>query len=312
METIITQSTRTAAQYIQQNELVAFPTETVYGLGANIFSESALKKIFIAKGRPSDNPLIVHIADLQQIELLAHNISEYARAFIAAFFPGALTLVLPKRKNISSIVSAGLPTIGIRMPHHPIAEKFLHECGVPIAAPSANLSGKPSPTTWQAVQYDLFGRISCILKGKQSRVGLESTVVDCTETTPLILRAGAITIDELRKIVPSIHFASKHAKANLKSPGTRYRHYSPRATIVIVDSLLDVKKENAGYIGLKEKSKTAAMQKICGSIEEYAHSLFAFFRACDQEGVSTIYCQRVDERGLGIAVMDRITRAATK
>ena len=186
MHTIITTSYRTAAEFISNSEIAAFPTETVYGLGANAFESTAVKKIFVAKGRPADNPLIVHVADVDQIPSVAATIPRYAEKFIGEFFPGPLTLVLPKNKKISSIVTAGLSSVGVRIPNHSIAKKFLKECGVPVAAPSANISGSPSPTTWQAVKNDLNGKIPCILKGNPSRIGVESTVVDCTGNAPVI------------------------------------------------------------------------------------------------------------------------------
>ncbi|MFN7621581.1 MAG: L-threonylcarbamoyladenylate synthase, partial [Acidobacteriota bacterium] len=195
MKTELTKSVESAARYIIEGEVVAFPTETVYGLGANIFNEAAIAKIFAAKGRPSDNPLIAHIATLDQLLSLAREIPPAARLLIDRFFPGPLTVVLPKLPAVPMIATAGLETIGVRMPDHPLAIELLRACGLPLVAPSANLSGRPSPTTWQAVLEDLEGRIACILQGEPTRVGLESTVVDCTAAVPTLLRAGAITLE---------------------------------------------------------------------------------------------------------------------
>ncbi|NTW50266.1 MAG: threonylcarbamoyl-AMP synthase, partial [Chlorobiales bacterium] len=235
MKTKLTASPTEAARFLLRDELVAFPTETVYGLGANIFSEKAVSKIFDVKGRPSDNPLIAHISDFSELILLVRRITAPAETLIDAFFPGPLTIVLPKSKYVPSVVTAGLETIGVRMPSHPVAHMFLKSCGVSVAAPSANLSGKPSPTTWQAAKEDLDGRISCILKGDQSDVGLESTIVDCSGKTPTLLRAGVITLEQLHEVIPGIEVERLAPDARPKSPGQKYRHYAPNANIVLVD-----------------------------------------------------------------------------
>jgi len=311
MRTIITTSYRTAAAYISKGEIAAFPTETVYGLGANAFDSSAVKKIFIAKGRPSDNPLIVHIAEIDQISSVAASIPRYAEKLIEEFFPGPLTLVLPKNKRIASSVTAGLASVGVRIPNHPLAKKFLKECGVPVAAPSANISGSPSPTTWQAVKHDLNGRIPCILKGNPSHVGVESTVVDCTGKAPVILRAGGVTLEQLRTIVPSTRL-QKHQGSIPKSPGVKYRHYSPLAYVFIVSNMSEtVPMKSSAYIGLHNNGKNNfGLKKICRTEKEYARSLFHFFRECDKKNIETIYCESVSEDGIGLAIMDRIRKAS--
>ena len=282
MRTQITSSYRSAAEAIAHNNVAAFPTETVYGLGANAFVPDAVKKIFIAKGRPSDNPLIVHIGSVDQISSVISSMPHYAEKFIQEFFPGPLTLVLPKNKKISSLVTAGLSTVGVRIPKHTLAQKFLNECGVPVAAPSANLSGSPSPTTWQAVRSDLNGRIPCILKGNPSRVGVESTVVDCTGSRPVILRAGGVTLEQLRGIISSTRL-QKHQAAIPKSPGLKYRHYSPLAYVFIVSGVSEtVPMKSSAYIGTQSVQRnTFGMKKICRNQAEYARSLFHFFRECD-------------------------------
>ena len=313
MKTKTTQSPSLAARYIANGEVVAFPTETVYGLGANIFNEEAIRKIFEAKGRPSDNPLIAHIADLSQLKSVASEVPPIAEKLVEAFFPGPLTLVLPKHKQIPAVATAGLNTVGVRMPSHPIAQQLLRACGVPLVAPSANLSGRPSPTTWQAVREDLSGRIACILKGDQTKVGLESTVVDCTGKVPLILRAGGITLEQLRAVIPETDIAAQDDHNAPKSPGTKYRHYSPRAQVFVANFPQHIVPANeAAYIGIDPPSRVEAFQKtlLCKDVTEYAHSLFQFFRECDDEGIKTIYCQAVSEEGLGLALMDRIRRAA--
>ncbi|MHB1049287.1 MAG: L-threonylcarbamoyladenylate synthase [Bacteroidota bacterium] len=311
MKTLVTSSYRRSAEYILDKDIVAFPTETVYGLGANAFDAEAVKKIFVAKGRPSDNPLIVHIGDLGQLPSVVSSIPSYAEKLMAEFFPGPLTLVLPKNKKISSAATAGLTTVGVRIPKHSVAQKFLLECGVPVAAPSANLSGKPSPTTWQAVKQDLNGRISCILKGNPTRYGVESTVVDCTGSSPLILRSGGVTLEQLRKFIPSVRLA-KHHNGSVRSPGIKYRHYSPLAYIFIVSSVDEtIPIKNSAYIGLRPVGRSRfGLKKICRTTDEYARSLFHFFRQCDAAGIDTIYCESVSEDGIGLALMDRIRKAS--
>jgi L-threonylcarbamoyladenylate synthase len=317
MDTVYTTSVQVAAQYILRGEVVAFPTETVYGLGAYIFNEEAIKKIFAAKNRPADNPLIAHLADLSQLPAIVKSVPRAAEKLIAEFFPGALTLVLTKTERVPKSATAGLETIGVRMPRHEIAHQFLQACSVPIVAPSANLSGRPSPTTWRAVKDDLSGRISCILKGEQTQFGLESTVIDCTTETPVILRAGAITLEQLRAVIPATRLSMSESQ---RSPGTRYRHYSPNARIHLVDDLSTIALASghssscrrSAYIGLDAPAqiKDFALHRICRSVEEYAHALFDFFRQCDEKHIETIYCQKVEEKDLGLALMDRLRRAA--
>ncbi|MFN0110133.1 MAG: L-threonylcarbamoyladenylate synthase [Blastocatellia bacterium] len=313
MKTKLTQSPTLAARYIAHGEVVAFPTETVYGLGANVFNEAAIRKIFEAKGRPTDNPLIAHIAELAELKSITREITPIAKQLIKAFFPGPLTLVLPKHDTVPTIATAGLQTIGVRMPAHPTAQQFLRACGIPLVAPSANLSGRPSPTTWQAVREDLDGRIACILKGDQTKVGLESTVVDCTGIVPVVLRAGGVTLEQLRAVVAETRLADANTTDAPKSPGMKYRHYSPRAEVTLCSfSEFPMPVGEAAYIGLDAPPSAKTFQKVqlCKDVAEYAHSLFQFFRECDEAGVRTIYCQAVAEDGLGLALMDRIRRAA--
>lgn len=313
MKTKITESPSIAARYIQRGEVVAFPTETVYGLGANIFNEEAVRKIFIAKERPSDNPLIAHICDLSQLEQITSEIPETAAKLIEAFFPGPLTLILPKNEMVSSAATAGLKTIGVRMPKDPVARQFLRACAAPVVAPSANLSGRPSPTTWQAVRADLGGRISCILKGGRTKIGLESTVVDCSGEAPVILRAGAVTFEELSAVIPRTKISSEADITAPKSPGMKHRHYAPRAKVLLAPfPQHTLPTDLSAYIGLKTPPDGASFERIliCKDVEEYARELFNFFRECDERGIETIFCQTVDDEGLGLALMDRIRRAA--
>ena len=334
MNTILTESPREAAEFIKLGGVVAFPTETVYGLGANVFDETAIRKIFTAKMRPADNPLIAHIAEVSQIKTLVSNISKFAEKLIEVFFPAPLTLVLPKAENVPLVATANLNSIGVRMPQSIIAQEFLRFCEVPIVAPSANLSGKPSPTNWQAVYEDLNGRIDCILQGDETEIGLESTVVDCTGEKPLILRLGAVTFEQLREVVSNIEIYTLKLNEMPKSPGLKHRHYAPNAKIILIPkseskspqskvkdqksnienpkSKIQNPKSKAAFIGLSAPPNTEefALVKICATIENYAHELFRFFRECDESGIAQIFCQIVEAKGLGSALMDRLRRAS--
>lgn len=311
MQTVLTSDANLAARYILAGDVFAFPTETVYGLGANVFDESAIRKIFLAKGRPGDNPLIAHLGTLAEIPLLASHVPPAAEQFIKHFFPGPLTLVLPKQATISPLATAGLDTIGVRMPNHPLALQFLQACGLPLVAPSANLSGRPSPTTWQAVQADLGGRIAGILQGEQAAVGLESTVVDCSCSEPLLLRAGAVTLEQLQAVVPTTRTLQPGSDGPARSPGMKYRHYSPKARVELVaNSATLLPTANAAYIGLRLPTATFKRTQLCRDLGEYAYLLYWYFRACDDVGIEVIYCEIVEPNGLGLALMDRLQRAA--
>jgi L-threonylcarbamoyladenylate synthase len=311
VQTILTTSPDEAAEVIKQGGLVAFPTETVYGLGANIFNENAIARIFEAKGRPADNPLIAHISDLGQIGLLASEITRSAKLLIEAFFPGPLTVVLRKAEAVPMAATAGLDTIGVRMPALNLANQFLKACATPIAAPSANLSGRPSPTTWQAVKEDLFGAIDCILQGEPAQIGLESTVVDCTGDEPTILRTGSVTEDEIRSVVPGAALFSGETDSLARSPGMRHQHYSPAAIVKVTTAHADSNADaRSAYIGLQASSAHHEIVLINKNITEYAHNLFEFFRECDRNRVEVIFCESVEDDGIGTALMDRILRAA--
>lgn len=309
MQTILTESPEIAAGFIRSGGVVAFPTETVYGLGANLFDPIAIKRIYEAKLRPQDNPLIAHIGELDQLDLIASEIPPFAKKFIDRFFPGPLTIVLPKAAKVPTAATAGLETIGVRMPAHALARKFLKACGTPVAAPSANLSGRPSPTTWQAVVEDLTGRIDCILQGESTDIGIESTVVDCTTDRPLVLRTGGVTLEELQSVVPETELYRIKGNERPRSPGMKHRHYSPRATVILVDDANIEPPERSAFIGLVTPEVKFEELKVCAGAEEYARDVFGFFRDCDRRGVKTIFCQRVEETGIGLALMDRLKRA---
>ncbi len=309
---VLTTSPEEAAVFIRNGRLAAFPTETVYGLGADAFNPEAVRAVFEAKERPADNPLIVHIARLDQLDALAEETPAAARALIDRFLPGPLTLVLPRRAQVPPVVSAGLETVGVRMPRHPVARAFLTACRTPVAAPSANRSGRPSPTTWQAVRDDLGPRIDCILQAGRTEIGLESTVVDGTGAAPVVLRAGAVTLEMLRAVCPETT-AAPAAPARQRSPGTRHRHYAPRASVHLVAHPQDaVPDPRHAYIGLVTPAHADRFARVrrCDTVAQYAHGLFHFFHLCDAAGCTRIYCQQVSEEQLGRALMDRLRRAA--
>jgi L-threonylcarbamoyladenylate synthase len=311
METKLTDSPIEAAEILKAGGLVAFPTETVYGLGANVFDKSAISKIFAAKQRPADNPLIAHVSSVEQIQGLASDVTKTAELLIERFFPGPLTVVLKKKDSVPEIATAGLDSIGVRMPGLSMTQEFLKTCGTPVAAPSANLSGRPSPTTWQAVYEDLNGRIDCILKGDATEIGLESTVVDCRGEVPIVLRQGAISIEELREVIPLIQLYKNDSSQSPPSPGLRHKHYSPKAKVEIVAR--PEQSQTSGqtaFIGTQPTDINFAYSLKVRDAYEYAHELFEFFRECDRREIRTIYCQSVERKGVGAALMDRIERAA--
>lgn len=316
-----------AAALLKQDEVVAFPTETVYGLGANAKSDEALKKIFAAKGRPSDNPLIIHIANKQQVNEIVEEIPEVAQALMDAFWPGPLTLVLRKKAGLSDVATAGLDTVAIRMPDHPIALSLIREANLPIAAPSANLSGKPSPTSAQHVEKDLSGRISGIVDGGETGVGVESTVVDCTEDIPVILRPGGVTKEDLQRIVGEVRedTALHNKEAAPKSPGMKYTHYAPEAPFVLVDgsptfiqSLIDEKKAAGKKVGVLTTEENEDFYKAdciipCGQrsqLTSVASGLYDALRAFDECDMDVIFGEVFPTKGIGEAIMNRMMKAA--
>ncbi len=322
-----------AAHIIGEGGIVAFPTETVYGLGANAFDEKAVKKIFLAKGRPSDNPLIVHVHDTN-IENLVKEIPDIARSLMDKFFPGPLTLILNKRNIIPDITSAGLSTIGIRMPDNNIALEFIKQCGVPIAAPSANISGRPSPTDVKRCIEDLQGKADGILGGPSSKVGLESTIVDCTVDPPCILRPGGITIEQLKAIDPRIYMDEAIMKKpdedlKPKAPGMKYRHYAPKAPVKIIEgntqqTVAKIKEMMQNYIDDNKKVGILATEETkayydegevfsLGSLnhlEDIAANLFEALRYFDDMEVDVILAEGFEEKGIGVAIMNRLRKSS--
>jgi len=313
MNTIVTEDIALAASLILKGELVAFPTETVFGLGADATNGDAVAALFEAKERPADNPIIVHVAARSDVAHVAAAVPSTAERFMRSFFPGPLTLILERHPNISSAVSAGLSTVGVRMPENETARALVAAAARPIAAPSANRSGRPSPTTWEAVREDLGGRIACILKGAPVRIGLESTVVDCTTEVPCVLRPGGIALEALQTVVPETKGRPSGSDGDVRSPGTRYRHYAPRGRVVVVETAEGIASpEGAAYLGLSipEEPQAFAVCEVVPDAEAYARRLYEFLRECDRAGIETIYCERVEPAGLGTALMDRLERAS--
>lgn len=294
-----------ASKILNENNLVAFPTETVYGLGANALNEGAVKKIFIAKGRPSDNPLIVHISDKKEISKLAKEIPEKAKLLIEEFWPGPLTIILKKKAIVPDVVTAGLDSVAIRMPSNKIALELIKNSKLPIAAPSANISTRPSPTKAVHVINDLNGKIDVIIDGGDVDVGLESTVIDLTQKIPKILRPGKITKEEIEKIIGKIKTKTKSGKET-KSPGMKYKHYSPSAKVIIVSkNKFDLIKERY------RKNKVGEIF-LDSSLEDFAKNIFSKFREMDKDGVEIILVEKIKERGLGVAIMNRLKKAASE
>jgi len=313
-----------AAELLRSSELVAFPTATVFGLGANALDGDAVGKIFVAKGRASDNPLIVHVSDVSQVLTIANDMPKVARNLMKRFWPGPLTLILPKNAAVAKQVTAGLDTVAVRFPVDKVALALIREAGVPLAAPSANRSGRPSATNWQAVAEDLDGRIAGLVCGAPSVLGLESTVVDVTCSPPRILRPGGVSLEDLFEICSDMlpYSPAKLSEnfATVNSPGLKYKHYQPRAFVAIVDNDMSNDKisfesstgNRVHFIGLNMPSESSRFEStlVCKDASEYAAKLFDFFRKADLARADAIYCEAVSEQGIGVALMDRLRRAS--
>ncbi|WP_456277433.1 L-threonylcarbamoyladenylate synthase [Bacillus sp. AK128] len=317
-----------AAQLLIKNEVVAFPTETVYGLGGNAKSTEAVTKIFEAKGRPSDNPLIVHIADQHQLQELVTEVPAVALKLMNEFWPGPLTFILPAKEDaVSERVTAGLSTVAIRMPDHPVALAILKASGLPLAAPSANLSGKPSPTSAEHVWNDLNGRIAGLVDGGITGVGVESTVLDCTEKIPVILRPGGITKEQIEEVVGEValDLALTKKDSSPKSPGMKYTHYAPNAPLFIVkgsqafiQGLVYEEMNQGKKVGVLATDETVELYKAdvvlsCGLREDLstvANRLYDTLRKFDEEPIDLIYSEAFQTTGIGEAIMNRLEKAA--
>lgn len=309
-----------ASDILRSGGLVAVPTETVYGLGANAFDKNACLKIFEAKGRPADNPLIVHIAHQSQLLDIVEEVNENAEKLINSFWPGPLTIVMKKSNKIPAEVSAGLDTVAVRMPSHKTAYQLLDMCGIPIAAPSANTSGKPSPTTAKHVFEDMNGRIDAIVDGGSCTVGLESTVIDVTEDVPKLLRPGGITYEQLCDVLGTVikNYEFKDGEVP-KSPGVKYKHYAPKAQVFVVkgnfSEYIKEKCDEYKKIGILCHNKynfpqNCIVRYMGDSPEEYANTLFSHLRDFDSECVDVIFAEDIDDKGINLAVSNRLYKAA--
>ncbi len=324
-----------AARVLCEGGLVGIPTETVYGLGANALDDAAVRAIFAAKGRPADNPLIVHVPTPEDAAPLCH-ISPASRALMERFCPGPLTLLMPKKPCIPEVVNAGLPSVAVRIPSHPVAQRLLRACGVPVAAPSANTSGKPSPTTAMHVYHDLHGKLPIILDGGECQVGLESTVVDMTSDIPTVLRPGGVTPEMLLTVLKEVRVADSVLRPlregeRALSPGMRYRHYAPGGQLTLITG----QQANVEALSLRLYREAVAAGRSARILafeehladyraaganslsigklaqpETVAHRLFAVLRQMDGEGVEALTCEVLPPEGIGLAIMNRLSRAA--
>ncbi|HBE9445162.1 RNA-binding protein [Clostridioides difficile] len=318
------------AKLLREGKTVIFPTETVYGLGANALDENAVKKIYEAKGRPSDNPLIVHIYEKEEVYDLAKDISDKAKLVIEKLWPGPITIILNKKDIIPYKTSGGLDTVAIRMPSNIIARAIIKEAGIPIAAPSANISGRPSPTKAKHVYEEMNGRVDGIVLGGDSNFGLESTVLDLTEETPMILRPGSITKEVLEELLGEVKLdpslSKKEDNQKAKAPGMKYKHYSPNADVYIIsgkrenvaikiNDMIKSNREKGLKTGVMCTSKNREFYDgevidLGNSLEEVASNLFDALIEMDKKSVDVIYSEEFPKIGVGQAIMNRLLKSA--
>lgn len=322
-----------AAHLIRDGEIVVFPTETVYGLGADALNPEAVKKIFEAKGRPNDNPLIIHLSELAEIEALVSDIPPKAKVLMERFWPGPLTMVLKKSEAVPDAVTAGLDTVAIRVPDHPIASAFIRKAGCPVAAPSANRSGRPSPTSAGHVLTDLDGLVSAIIISADTEIGLESTVIDMTVEPPMVLRPGDITVCALREVLGQVAVAANVTDnvcpEKVASPGMKYRHYSPQGDLIVVkgnkaeitdkiNKALKHSKKARMKIGVLATNETMDYYKEGITIslgsesdpKELAKNLYSRLRTFDDLGVEIIYAEDIPMNNETLALINRLYKAA--
>ena len=311
-----------AGKLIRDGQLVAFPTETVYGLGANAFDEQAVMSTFAAKGRPSDNPLIVHIYDKSQVWQIARHVSDDAQKIIDQIMPASLTIVLPKKDNISNAITAGLDTVAIRMPKSMEARKFLEACQVPVTAPSANTSSRPSPTTWQRVAEDMDGKIAAILCGEPCQVGIESTVLDLTHDEPLILRPGVVTPEQIESVLGKPVRVLTNPKEKVNSPGVKYKHYAPKVPMAL-DLSGDTTKLCNLYDTLVAQGQNPVLlvedvaafgsrntHPIGTTDQQVAQNLFENLRILEQK-YNYIIASYTSKTSFAESILNRLTRSAS-
>ncbi len=314
-----------SARLLKSGEVVGIPTETVYGLAANAYDENAVKKIFIAKGRPSDNPLIVHIARFEDLEPLVKEVPEKVKLMAKHFWPAPLTMIMKKSNKVSNVVSGNLDTVAIRMPKSEYARAIIEACGLPLAAPSANLSGSPSPTNAKYVYDDMNGRIPLIIDGGASEIGVESTVISFAEEPPRLLRPGGVTLEEMTALIGEIIVDDAvlnklEEGAVASSPGMKYKHYAPRADITIIKSNFETFKKlcedeeniTALCFGGEDKMLSCNSVTYGDKNDGYSQSvrLFDALRELDEAGAFKVYARCPDTKGMGLAVYNRLIRAA--
>ncbi|AFH43048.1 threonylcarbamoyl-AMP synthase [Fervidicoccus fontis] len=331
-----------ASSIIKNGGLVAFPTETVYGLGANALNEHATRKIYQVKGRPSDNPIIVHISSIEMLEKIAVNVPEIAYKLIKKLWPGPLTLILKRSNAVPKLVTGGLDTVAVRMPAHPIAQNLIEQAELPIAAPSANISGKPSPTRAEHVIKDLYGKIEAIIDGGEVLYGVESTVINVLSEEPILLRPGAYSVEIIESIIDRKvkipHFAKGIGEAEKAiAPGTRYRHYAPEAKLILIEPSTFTEDEIKKMISKIKDIANQYKNEVCiitssenyyeysrildekrlfvlgsrNNLFEIAKNVFDVLRKIDEYGCKVAISESFEERGLGLAVMNRLRKASS-
>ena len=328
---------RPCAEALRAGRLVAFPTETVYGLGANALMPSAVARVFEAKGRPQDNPLIVHVSRIESVEPLVRAISPLAAKLMETFWPGPLTLLFPKSDLVPPEVTAGLPTVAVRMPDHPVAQRLIDLSGVPVAAPSANISGSPSPTTFEATLADLDGRVEFVVDGGPAGIGVESTVLDISGPVPLILRPGGLSAEELSQVLGEVRVAADIPQGPAPSPGMKYRHYAPKADVYLAQGDLSEQRETIIFHAVKAliSGKRVAVLASSENAPAYTHlsesfagsffvlelggrsdlapvaaKLFSSLRYADSLGAGVVFAESFPKAGLGLAIQNRLMRAS--
>ncbi|MBU4265966.1 MAG: threonylcarbamoyl-AMP synthase [Candidatus Altiarchaeales archaeon] len=304
-----------AADIIREGGLVAFPTETVYGLGADALNPHAVARVFEVKNRPHFDPMIVHINSLACIEQLCLKVDERARRLMERFWPGPLTLVLPKSQVVPDIVTAGLPTVAVRMPSHPVALELIKEAGTPIAAPSANLFGHLSPTSAEHVREQVGSKVDLILDGGKCPVGVESTVISLTEKEALLLRPGGLSLEDTERVIGKVKIPKSNPKRP-QSPGQLLRHYSPKTPLrLLTEEIVFENGKRIGFLAFTPPEETLSYEMVevlspRGDLREAAANLFSCLHRLDKAGLDIIYAEPVSEGGLGRAIMDRLCRAS--
>lgn len=320
-------ATETAANILKNGGLVAIPTETVYGLAANAFDSSACANIFKAKGRPGDNPLIVHICNMEMLSEIVSEVPEKAKLLAEKFWPGPLTMIMKKSENIPDVTSANLPSVAVRFPAHPVAKEIIEKAGLPLAAPSANLSGSPSPTTFEHCVHDLMGRVDGIIDGGACEVGVESTIISFAGEKPVLLRPGYVTLEQLRETIGEVevsHAVLEKLEEGEKvlSPGMKYKHYAPKAQVTLIkassEDYVKYVNEHSGEgvfaLCFDEEAEKLSVSTVCYGSEfsdaQQAEHIFEALRRIDESGAERVYAHSPKVSGIGLAVYNRLIRAA--